>query len=155
MTTSLSHTDLISIAEKYGTPLYVYHAEKIKEQYGKLQAAFGNTNTIFFYACKALTNVNILRYIRNLGANVDCSSINEVKLALHAGFLPIAFSILPTELILKKSGKRRTWACISILTACPIWRNSGQHFGYSYPVGIRLRPNILAGGNLKNLYRSR
>ncbi len=47
---------------------------------------FSNTNTVFFYACKALTNINILRYIRNLGANVDCSSINEVKLALHAGF---------------------------------------------------------------------
>src|SRR5207344_1658669 len=88
MTTSLSHAGLISIAEQYGTPLYVYHAEKIKEQFGKLQKAFSNTDTIFFYACKALTNVNILRYIRNLGANVDCSSINEVKLALHAGFSP-------------------------------------------------------------------
>src|SRR4029077_5020502 len=83
---SLNHNELISIAEEYGTPLYVYHAENIKAQYNKLQHAFSNTNTVFFYACKALTNLNILRYIRNLGANVDCSSINEVKLALHAGF---------------------------------------------------------------------
>ncbi|MEJ7672367.1 MAG: hypothetical protein WKF59_06585 [Chitinophagaceae bacterium] len=30
--------------------------------------------------------MNILRYIKELGANIDCSSINEVKLALHAGF---------------------------------------------------------------------
>ena len=82
----LSHADLIAIAEEYGTPLYIYHAEKIKEQYEKLQNAFIDTNTVFFYACKALTNINILRYVRNLGANVDCSSINEVKLALHAGF---------------------------------------------------------------------
>src|ERR1700694_2181206 len=86
MIQSLSHSELILIAEEFGTPLYVYHAEKIKEQYAKLQSAFSNTNTIFFYACKALTNINVLRYIRNLGANVDCSSINEVKLALHAGF---------------------------------------------------------------------
>ena len=88
MTTSLSHPELISLAEAYGTPLYVYHAEKIKEQYEKLQKAFKGTDTLFFYASKALTNVNILRYIRNLGANVDCSSINEVKLAIHAGFPP-------------------------------------------------------------------
>ena len=86
MSTPLTHNELIAIAEEYGTPLYVYHADKIKEQYAKLQNAFENTNTVFFYACKALTNINVLRYIRNLGANVDCSSINEVKLAMHAGF---------------------------------------------------------------------
>lgn len=43
---------------------------------------------LLFYASKALTNVNILYHIFQLGANVDCSSINEVKLALLAGFTP-------------------------------------------------------------------
>src|SRR5690606_11211465 len=84
----LSPKQLIDFADEFGTPLYVYHAEKIKYQYEKLTQAFSNTNTVFFYACKALTNINILRYIKSLGANIDCSSINEVKLALHAGFLP-------------------------------------------------------------------
>src|SRR5215475_8390499 len=88
MSAVLSRENLIEIAREFGTPLYVYHAEKIKEQYEKLSSAFAGTNTVFFYACKALTNVNILRYIKSLGANVDCSSINEVKLARHAGFPP-------------------------------------------------------------------
>jgi len=88
MSQKLTTTQLKALAEKYGTPLYVYHAEKISEQYGKLKSAFQNTDTVFFYACKALTNINILRHIKSLGANVDCSSINEVKLALHAGFPP-------------------------------------------------------------------
>ncbi len=78
----------MQLAELFGTPLYVYHAEKIKEQYEKLTEAFSKTNTVFFYACKALTNINILKYIKSIGANIDCSSINEVKLALHAGFAP-------------------------------------------------------------------
>jgi diaminopimelate decarboxylase len=47
MSTPLTHADLIQIAEEYGTPLYVYHAEKIKEQFGKLQNAFENSNTVF------------------------------------------------------------------------------------------------------------
>ena len=84
----LSHKQLLSIAEEFGTPVYVYHAEKIAGQYQKLTTAFENTDAIFFYACKALTNVNILSYIKSIGANIDCSSINEVKLALHAGFTP-------------------------------------------------------------------
>src|SRR5262245_6569261 len=88
VSTKLSPEVLANIAREFGTPVYVYHAEKIKEQYQKLSEAFKNNNTVFFYACKALTNVSVLRYIKNLGANVDCSSINEVKLALQAGFTP-------------------------------------------------------------------
>ena len=88
MSQKLSTSQLTQIANEFGTPLYVYHAEKINEQYKKLQHAFAKTNTRFFYACKALTNVSILKYIKSLGASVDCSSIYEVKLSLHAGFSP-------------------------------------------------------------------
>ena len=84
----ITNDQLIAAANEFGTPLYVYHAEKIKEQYQKLTTAFAKQDTTFFYASKALTNINILRYINEIGCNVDCSSINEVKLALHAGFPP-------------------------------------------------------------------
>src|SRR5258708_36000639 len=88
MSQILSREKLIEIAQEFGTPVYVYHAERISEQYDKLKNAFVNNDVRFFYACKALTNINILKYIRSLQANVDCSSINEVKLALLAGFEP-------------------------------------------------------------------
>ena len=84
----LSGAYLVELANKYGTPLYVYHAEKIKHQFERLSAAFIDANATFFYACKALTNVNVLRYIKEIGCNIDCSSSNEVLLALHAGFTP-------------------------------------------------------------------
>jgi diaminopimelate decarboxylase len=54
----LSAKELIRAAQEFGTPLYVYHAEKIKEQYSKLKNAFSQSNVVFFYACKALTNVS-------------------------------------------------------------------------------------------------
>jgi diaminopimelate decarboxylase len=149
MSTPLTHADLIQMAEEYGTPLYVYHAEKIKEQFGKLQTAFANSHTVFFYACKALTNVNVLRYIRNLGANVDCSSINEVKLAIHAGF-PASRILYTSNGIdfdeIKEAKELGVYINIDSLSNLAKF---GEAFGYSYPVGIRLRPNILAGGNLK------
>ena len=149
MTTSLAPSDLISIAEHYGTPLYVYHAEKIKEQFGKLQHAFSNNDTVFFYACKALTNVNILRYIRNLGANVDCSSINEVKLALHAGFPSSRILYTSNGIDFEEIREAKELGVYINIDSLSNLEKFGASFGHSYPVGIRLRPNILAGGNMK------
>ena len=149
MSESLSRQQLIDIAKEFGTPAYVYHAEKIKEQFNKLVSAFSVLDTKFFYACKALTNVNILKYIDSIGGGIDCSSVNEVKLALHAG--------VPAEKILYTSNgisfdeieevaSHRVHINIDSLSNL---EKFGKKFGSSYPVGVRIRPNILAGGNLK------
>src|SRR5918993_2944706 len=79
---------LIDVARKFGSPVYIYHAETIRDQYEKLTQAFAEAPATFFYACKALTNINVLRYVRSIGCNIDCSSVNEVQLALKAGFEP-------------------------------------------------------------------
>ena len=149
MSESLSRQQLIDIAKEFGTPAYVYHAEKIKEQFNKLVSAFSVLDTKFFYACKALTNVNILKYIDSIGGGIDCSSVNEVKLAFHAG--------VPAEKILYTSNgisfeeieevaSHRVHINIDSLSNL---EKFGKKFGSSYPVGVRIRPNILAGGNLK------
>ena len=149
MQDKLSNEQLIGAARQFGTPLYVYHAEKIKEQYKKLTTAFSALDTRFFYATKALTNINILRYVKEMGCNADCSSINEVKLALHAGFEPqqilytsngIAFSEIEEAVA---AGVHINIDSLSNL------EKFGKKYGHSYPVGIRIRPNIMAGGNLK------
>ena len=145
----LSHQQLVGIAKEYGTPLYAYHAEKITDQYTKLRDAFQKTRTRFFYASKALTNINILKHILSLGCHIDCSSINEVKLALYTGFEKqnilytsngIAFSEIEEAVSL---GVNINIDSLSNL------EKFGKKYGHSYPVGIRLRPNIMAGGNLK------
>jgi diaminopimelate decarboxylase len=149
MSQQLTPDYLISLGQQFGTPLYVYHAEKIREQYQKLTTAFKDSNTVFFYACKALTNINILQYVHGLGANVDCSSINEVRLALHAGF--------PKERILYTSNgigfdeieEAQALGVIINIDSLSNLEKFGRKYGHSYPVGVRLRPNIMAGGNLK------
>jgi len=149
MSQQLTPDYLIALGQQFGTPLYVYHAEKIREQYQKLTTAFKDSNTVFFYACKALTNINILKYVLSLGANVDCSSINEVRLALHAGF--------PKERILYTSNgigfdeieAAQALGVIINIDSLSNLEKFGLKYGHSYPVGVRLRPNIMAGGNLK------
>jgi diaminopimelate decarboxylase len=149
MPQQLSPAHLVQLANEFGTPLYVYHAEKIKEQYEKLQHAFAGSNTRFFYACKALTNVSILKYIQSLGANVDCSSIFEVRLALHAGFLPKNILYTSNGINFSEIEEAQSLGVIINVDSLSNLEKFGKKFGHSYPVGIRLRPNILAGGHIK------
>ncbi len=149
MPSSLSNDDLIQIAGVYGTPLYVYHAEKIKEQYDRLMAAFSGTDTRFFYAAKALTNINILRYIKNLGSHIDCSSINEAKLAMQAGYPSSAILYTSNNIAFEEIEEAQKMGIYINIDSLSNLEKFGKKFGGSYPVGVRLRPNIMAGGNLK------
>lgn len=145
----LSNEQLVKIANEFGTPLYVYHAEKIKEQYEKLTAAFSELDTTFFYASKALTNINILRYIKSIGCNVDCSSINEVRMALHAGFEPQKILYTSNGIDFSEIEAAADAGVHLNIDSLSNLEKFGKKFGHSYPVGIRIRPNIMAGGNIK------
>jgi diaminopimelate decarboxylase len=149
MNASLSYSSLNAAAEKFGTPLYVYHAEKIEQQYQNLLAHFESTQTTFFYACKALTNVHILKVIKDMGCNIDCSSINEVRLALHVGFLPN--NILYTS---NSVGFDEISIAVELgvnvnIDSLSNLEKFGQAFGGTKAIGVRIRPDVMAGGNLK------
>lgn len=149
MSQSLSPQQLVSIANEFGTPVYVYHAEKIKEQFEKLTSAFSILDTKFFYASKALTNINVLRYVRSIGCNIDCSSINEVKLALHAGVEPQRILYTSNGIAFEEIEEAVTAGVHINIDSLSNLEKFGKKYGHSYPVGIRIRPNIMAGGNLK------
>jgi diaminopimelate decarboxylase len=145
----LTPLQLAEIARSFGTPVYIYNADRIAIQYKKLQTAFKDCNARFFYACKALTNINILKYVHSLGANLDCVSINEVLLGLKAGFEPKNILFTPNcvdfdeYITAKELGVNINIDNISIL------EQFGNRFGNTYPVCIRLNPHIMAGGNFK------
>ncbi len=149
MVERLSKEFLLQVANEFGTPLYVYHAEKIKEQYEKLTSAFSILDTKFFYASKALTNINILGYIKNIGCNVDCSSLNEVKLALHAGFDPSRILYTSNGIAFAEIEEVAAAGVHINIDSLSNLEKFGRKFGNTYPVGVRIRPNIMAGGNLK------
>ena len=145
----LSNTQLTELASRFGTPLYVYHAEKIKEQYEKLRTGFADIDSRFFFACKALTNINILKYVSSLGCGIDCSSINEVKLALHAGVSPDKILYTSNGIDFDEIQEAADAGVHINIDSLSNLEKFGKKYGDSYPVGVRLRPNILAGGNLK------
>jgi len=146
---SLSYKQLVQLANEFGTPVYVYHAEKIKEQFEKLQKAFSGCNARFFYACKALSNLSVLRYIQKLGAGLDCVSINEVKLGLMAGFTPDTILFTPNSVDFAEIQEGKEIGVNLNIDNISILEQFGNKYGNSYPIWIRFNPHIMGGGNYK------
>lgn len=149
MSSYLSNEQLRNIAAEFGTPLYVYNADRITEQFQQLQQAFTSDKVRIFYACKALTNINILKHIRSIGCKVDCSSINEAKLAIYAGFLPADILYTSNGIAFDEIEEAVSLGININIDSLSNLQKFGKKYGHSYPIGIRLRPNIMAGGNLK------
>ena len=139
--------DLLQLAEQFGSPLYVYDAEKIQSQYNRLTKAFSKVDTLRInYAMKALSNVAILQLLRDMGSGLDTVSIQEVLLGLHAGYEPEKIFFTPNGVSLEEieevaaMGVQINIDNLSIL----------EQFGTKYPdtpVCIRINPHVMAGGN--------
>ena len=143
----MNQKTLLQIAKDYGSPVYVYDAHKMEDQYNRLTAAFSKVNKLKInYAAKALTNISVLKFINKLGAGLDTVSIQEVRLGLHAGFVPEKIIYTPNGVSLEeieevaKLGVQINIDNLSIL----------EQFGTKHPntpVCIRINPHIMAGGN--------
>ncbi|MBZ5857350.1 diaminopimelate decarboxylase [Flavihumibacter profundi] len=145
----LSNEFLEQLAQEYGTPLYVYNANQISEQYNKLKSAFANCNARFFYACKALSNINVLKYVESIGASLDCVSINEVKLGLRAGFSPDRILFTPNCVDFAEVDEGKQLGVNLNIDNISILEQFGTKYGGSYPICIRFNPHIMGGGNYK------
>ncbi|MDD1775263.1 MAG: diaminopimelate decarboxylase [Methanobacterium sp.] len=87
---NIGGADTHALAEEYGTPLYVLDEERIRENYQRIHQAFYNNYQDFkiFYACKANTNLAVLRILEKEGCSIDAVSPGEIYTALMAGFTP-------------------------------------------------------------------
>lgn len=138
----------LDLTEQYGAPLYVYDSAIIERQWKRITSAFTYPKTHFNYACKANTNINILRLLRGLGAGLDTVSIQEVQFGLAAGFNPQDIMYTPNGVGIDelsaatKLGVRINIDNISIL------EQFGQLFP-DVPICVRINPHIMAGGNSK------
>ena len=141
--------DAVELVEKYGSPVYVYQTAKMRQQYDKMLHAFKDIRVRINFACKALNNINVLRFFKSIGTGLDAVSIQEVELGLKAGFVPQDIIFTPNcvsiEEILEgvKAGVKINIDNISIL------EQFGNLFGNTVPVCIRINPHILGGGNEK------
>ncbi|RYD96681.1 MAG: diaminopimelate decarboxylase [Sphingobacteriales bacterium] len=144
----MTDSELLMMAKEFGTPLYVYNTELIQTQFQKLKQGF-KQHTRFFYACKALSNINILKYINQLGAGLDCVSINEVQLGIKAGFEPQNILFTPNCIDLAELEAAMAFDVHINIDNISILEQFGNKYAGNYPIFIRINPHIFAGGNYK------
>ena len=77
---------LSEVAERIGTPTYIYNAEVIRRQYHRLDEALAQVPHRICFAVKANSNLAVLRLFRDLGAGADIVSGGELLRALAVGF---------------------------------------------------------------------
>jgi Diaminopimelate decarboxylase len=82
--------DMVELAEKYGTPLYVLFEELIEENYHTYQTALESIyeNHLICYAVKANTTFAVIKLLGERGAGADVASEYELQFALDAGIPP-------------------------------------------------------------------
>ena len=140
---------VIDIAQEFETPVYVYDADKIVEQCNRLKNAFNGINVKIKFACKALTNISVLKLIHEQGLDIDCVSIQEIQLAMIAGFEPSQIQYTPSGVHFSeikeavKIGVKINVDSISLL------KKMGETYKGTVPVCLRINPYIQDGGNLK------
>jgi len=138
---------LLKISEKYKSSVYVYDGEKIKTQYNRLKKAFSSIKKLKInYACKALSNISILNFIRKLGSGLDTVSIQEVELGIKAGYNPKNIIYTPNGVSIEEIEKVSKMGVQINIDNLSILEQFGTKFPKT-PVCIRINPHIMAGGN--------
>ncbi|TYO82757.1 diaminopimelate decarboxylase [Pseudomonas sp. CK-NBRI-02] len=76
---------LSAIAERFGTPTYVYSRAHIEAQYRSYTDALQGTEHLVCFAVKANSNLGVLNVLARLGAGFDIVSGGELERVLAAG----------------------------------------------------------------------
>jgi diaminopimelate decarboxylase len=137
------------LAKKHGSPLYIYDTAVMTEQYKRITGAFSGTRVRINYACKALTNINVLKLFRGLGSGLDAVSVQEVELGLMAGFAPRDILYTPNCVSIEEIDEVVELGVRINIDNIAILEEFGHKYGDKIPLCVRINPHVLAGGNHK------
>ena len=140
---------MIRLAEKHGSPVYIYESARMIQQYNKLMDAFKRSRVKINYACKALTNINVLKLFKGLGSGLDAVSVQEVSLGLKAGFDPQDILYTPNCVSMEEIDEAVELGVRINIDNIAILEEFGHKYGAKVPVCVRINPHILAGANHK------
>ena len=132
---------------KFGNPLYVYDLSIIENQFKELKNGFQNIkNFKINFAAKSLSNISILKFMKRLGTGLDTVSIEEVKIGLICGFNNEDITFTPNGVSFNEIEEAYNLKVKINLDSLESIKDFSKKFS-SYPISIRVNPNILSGGN--------
>jgi len=138
--------DFKQLAQKYGTPLYVYDFDYMTQQYEELKSAFRGRKSIIAYAVKANSNLSVVKHFAKMGSGADCVSIGEVRRAFLAGIpaYKIIFSGVGKTDDEIREAIERDILYINVESAAELERVEliAKELGKISRISIRVNPNI-------------
>ena len=137
------------LVKKYGSPIYVYDSSKMISQYQRMMDAFSGIDIKVHYACKALSNINVLKIFCKHGAGLDTVSIQEVEMGLLAGFNPNDILFTPNCVSMDEIDLTVAKGVKVNIDNISLLEQFGHKYGNSKPVSVRINPHIMAGGHEK------
>lgn len=134
------------LADKFGTPLYVYSRKAFTDHYMAYANAFKGENALVCYAIKANSNIAVLNVLAKLGAGFDIVSVGELERVLKAGGDPskVVFSGVAKT----ADEMRRALAvgvhCFNVESAAELERlnDVALEMGVKAPVSLRVNPDV-------------
>ncbi|OGX07315.1 MAG: diaminopimelate decarboxylase [Omnitrophica WOR_2 bacterium GWA2_47_8] len=141
---SVTNQQLISLAKKYGTPLYAYDGDLVARRYRELFDIIKWPKLRIYYAMKANANVSILGLLEREGACLDTVSPAEVLLGLRLGFSPSRMLYTANNMTDEEIKEvHKTGVLMNFESLVHL-----DKFGRMFPkseVCIRLNPDVVAG----------
>lgn len=137
---------LLDLTTKYDTPLYIYDTQTIQQRFFALRKALSPLPHKIKYACKALSNIHILRLLRSWECGLDCVSINEISLGLMANFPAHEIIFTPNSVAFEEIQEAYQQNVVINIDSLTIL----EKFGQCYRKGkcsLRFNPDITAGEN--------
>lgn len=139
--------DLLTVAQEYESPVYVYDAQKIEAQFNRLTDAFKKVKSLKInYAVKALSNISVLKLLNSFGSGMDTVSIQEIQLALEAGTPPEKIIFTPNGVSMEEIEQATNLGVQINIDNLSILEQFGAKHP-EVPVCIRINPHVMAGGN--------
>lgn len=139
---------LSDIADRVGTPAYIYNAEVIRRQFRRLDQALAPVAHKICFAVKANSNLAVLRLFRDLGAGADIVSGGEMRRALAAGFpaTRIVFSGVGKSVEELEAALTAGVGHIHLESADELAKLGAiaERLGKTVVVGIRVNPDVTA-----------
>ncbi|BAW81093.1 diaminopimelate decarboxylase [Candidatus Nitrosoglobus terrae] len=140
---------LSEVANRFGTPCYVYSRAAIEQQWQAFDQAFQGYPHRICYAVKANSNLAILNILARLGSGFDIVSVGELERVLAAGGDPkrIVFSGVGKQADEMHRALLVGIACFNVESEAELecLNSIAEKLGQRAPVSIRVNPDIDAG----------
>ena len=134
-------------ALKFGTPIYLYDLKIIENQFDKLNKELSVLeNYKIHFAAKSLSNISILKFIKNMGAGLDAVSIEEVMIGLKCGFNKDEILYTPNGVSFEEIKQVFKLGVKINLDSIESVKDFVNQFG-NRSITVRINPGIYAGGN--------